>query len=60
MSEDSDRRAAYQATQIVRRNGQPDHTVLDGGDCPECSAPRRTAETLRVHRWIAHGVRTAA
>jgi recombinational DNA repair protein RecT len=28
--------------------------------CPECGATRRTPETLRVHRWLAHDVRAAA
>jgi hypothetical protein len=27
--------------------------------CPECEARRSTPETLRVHRWLAHDVRTA-
>lgn len=47
---DRDFRAAHRAA-----------TALDGvcRDCPECSAHRRTAETLRVHRWIAHNVREA-
>lgn len=24
--------------------------------CPECAASKPTAETLRVHRWLAHGI----
>lgn len=33
---------------------------LAGGTCPDCGELRRTAETLRVHRWLAHDVRAAA
>lgn len=48
---DRDFRAAHRAA-----------TVLDGTsrDCPECGRRRRNAETLRVHRWIAHDVRDVA
>lgn len=28
--------------------------------CPVCGTTRRTAETLRVHRWIAHGLQQVA
>lgn len=28
--------------------------------CPDCGETRRTPETLRVHRWLAHGVESAA
>lgn len=60
MPADRELRAAYQAAQSTPRRGQPDHRILDGGPCPECGAERRTAETLRVHRWLAHDVRLAA
>lgn len=38
----------------------PRPAVGAGGPCPDCGRQRRTAETLRVHRWLAHDVREAA
>jgi hypothetical protein len=28
--------------------------------CPECGELRRTEETLRAHRYIAHGIESVA
>lgn len=49
-------RAAHGAQRAAR---QP-LSQMPGADCPECGEHRRTAETLRVHRWLAHGVKALA